>query len=181
MTIAGMTLLYSCGESAEKKNTDLPEQEQTEVHAENSKTGNLDDAPITASPEFETPEITAVYQHYLHLKSALVNSDADQAQAAGESLVGALAKIEAEQALVSAQEIAGTADLNIQRTAFSDLTAEVENILVGALVSGNVYKQYCPMAFSGKGGYWLSDSEEIRNPYFGSKMLKCGSVRDTLE
>ena len=37
------------------------------------------------------------------------------------------------------------------------------------------------MAFEGKGDYWYSTSEEIRNPYFGDKMLKCGRVDETIE
>jgi Cu(I)/Ag(I) efflux system membrane fusion protein len=36
------------------------------------------------------------------------------------------------------------------------------------------------MAFNDKGAYWLSDKEAIRNPYFGDKMLTCGSVEETL-
>jgi hypothetical protein len=46
----------------------------------------------------------------------------------------------------------------------------------GALAAGTIYKQYCPMAFSNTGAYWLSESKEIRNPYFGDKMLKCGRI-----
>ena len=30
------------------------------------------------------------------------------------------------------------------------------------------------MAFNNEGAYWLSDAEQIRNPYFGDKMLTCG-------
>ena len=44
-----------------------------------------------------------------------------------------------------------------------------------------MYKQFCPMAFNDQGGYWLSNSKEVRNPYFGDKMLKCGMVKVTLE
>ncbi len=40
-----------------------------------------------------------------------------------------------------------------------------------------LYLSFCPMAFDGRGGYWLQDSEDIRNPYFGAKMLKCGEVK----
>lgn len=44
-----------------------------------------------------------------------------------------------------------------------------------------LYVQHCPMAKNNKGADWLSLSPEIRNPYFGAKMLKCGSVKDTLQ
>ena len=43
-----------------------------------------------------------------------------------------------------------------------------------------LYAVYCPMAFDGKGAYWLAETEEINNPYFGSKMLKCGEIKEKL-
>jgi hypothetical protein len=36
------------------------------------------------------------------------------------------------------------------------------------------------MAFDNKGAHWLSNNPEIKNPYFGKKMLECGEVTDTL-
>lgn len=43
-----------------------------------------------------------------------------------------------------------------------------------------VYHTFCPMAFREKGAFWLSEFPEIRNPYFGAKMIECGEVIDTL-
>jgi len=43
-----------------------------------------------------------------------------------------------------------------------------------------VYHQYCPMAFNDQGAYWLSNVSDIKNPYFGKKMLSCGEVKDSL-
>jgi len=40
-----------------------------------------------------------------------------------------------------------------------------------------LYLSFCPMAFEGKGGYWVQDSEAIKNPYFGAKMLECGEIQ----
>jgi hypothetical protein len=40
----------------------------------------------------------------------------------------------------------------------------------------NVYYQFCPMAFDNKGAYWISKTEDVRNPYFGLKMLSCGEI-----
>lgn len=42
-----------------------------------------------------------------------------------------------------------------------------------------IYLYFCPMAL-GKGAYWFSDSAQIKNPYFGSKMLDCGEVKKSL-
>ena len=43
------------------------------------------------------------------------------------------------------------------------------------------YYQYCPMAEKDKGAYWFSDTEEIKNPYFGDAMLGCGENRETIK
>jgi membrane fusion protein, copper/silver efflux system len=42
-----------------------------------------------------------------------------------------------------------------------------------------VYKMYCPMAFDDEGAYWLSDRDQILNPYFGDAMLSCGVIEQT--
>lgn len=44
-----------------------------------------------------------------------------------------------------------------------------------------LYVQYCPMANNDKGAYWLSNTQVIENPYFGSAMLRCGTVEDILK
>ncbi len=44
-----------------------------------------------------------------------------------------------------------------------------------------VYHQYCPMAFNDAGAYWLSKEDNIKNPYFGKKMLTCGEVKDSID
>ena len=37
------------------------------------------------------------------------------------------------------------------------------------------------MANDNNGADWLSSEEEIRNPYFGDKMLTCGLVKTTID
>lgn len=44
-----------------------------------------------------------------------------------------------------------------------------------------LYAAYCPMAFGGKGAYWITNTREIRNPYFGNKMLNCGEIKEEIE
>ncbi|RYF82932.1 MAG: DUF3347 domain-containing protein, partial [Chitinophagaceae bacterium] len=36
---------------------------------------------------------------------------------------------------------------------------------------------YCPM----KKALWLSNEKAIKNPYYGSAMLTCGKVTETIE
>jgi Cu(I)/Ag(I) efflux system membrane fusion protein len=44
-----------------------------------------------------------------------------------------------------------------------------------------VYVQFCPMADGNKGASWLSFENKVLNPYFGEKMLSCGSVIQTIQ
>ncbi len=43
------------------------------------------------------------------------------------------------------------------------------------------YQLKCPMAFNNRGATWLQQDRETRNPYFGSAMLRCGSVIEVIE
>ena len=184
LTAVGLFTLTSCGEDKKNPATEegaMPMQNDSRMESEDA-TGNLDDGKETSAPEFQNKELAAVYEDYLSLKSALVNSEASEAKASGEELVKSLEQSEGNQAaLEAAQKIASNDDIKEQRTAFSDLSAAVETMLAGNLASGEVYKQYCPMAFDGAGGYWLSNSEEVRNPYYGDMMLKGGRVEDTIK
>ena len=48
-------------------------------------------------------------------------------------------------------------------------------------MNGKVYVQHCPMADHNKGADWLSMDKEIKNPYFGSAMLTCGEIKETIQ
>ena len=43
-----------------------------------------------------------------------------------------------------------------------------------------LYVIRCSMAFDNRGADWLSDNKEIRNPYYGASMLKCGELIETI-
>lgn len=127
--------------------------------------------------EFKDPKIAVIFEEYIQLKTALVNTNSENTAAVAKSLQAKLIAIDASEELTkTVQSIAASTDVEIQREAFVDLTAGVELMLDGALKAGTVYKQYCPMAFDNTGAHWLSNTKEIQNPYFGDKMLKCGRV-----
>ena len=70
-------------------------------------------------------------------------------------------------------------DLSSLRSQFSVISRILKEILEKYEYKEDLklYLIFCPMAFEGKGNYWLQDSDAIKNPYFGPKMLKCGEVR----
>ena len=49
------------------------------------------------------------------------------------------------------------------------------------LANKTAYYQFCPMANNDKGAYWFSETEEIRNPYFGDTMMGCGETKETIK
>jgi Cu(I)/Ag(I) efflux system membrane fusion protein len=68
-----------------------------------------------------------------------------------------------------------------KRKHFSEVSDAMFSILKKAnLRHAGVYQEFCPMAFNDKGAYWLSAESDIKNPYFGKKMLECGEVKDSL-
>ncbi|BBB31795.1 Cu(I)/Ag(I) efflux system membrane protein CusB/SilB [Thermotomaculum hydrothermale] len=78
--------------------------------------------------------------------------------------------------------IGNSKTLSEARSFFKNLSEEIEKASKEfKLNSKTVYKYFCPMAFDNKGAYWLQDKEGTENPYFGSKMFKCGSEVEKLK
>ncbi len=118
---------------------------------------------------------------YMDLKDALVKSDASKAQEAAEKLVAQLEKQDMETDMIKiTKEIVKYDDLAMQRKAFKVVTDKLIFTLKAMPGNQGVFVQHCPMAFNNSGANWLSMSEEIRNPYFGDMMLKCGRVEEKL-
>ena len=67
-----------------------------------------------------------------------------------------------------------------QRNQFRVLSNHLILVIELFGIEETAYKQYCPMANSDKGAYWLSKEEKILNPYFGDEMLKCGEVKQVI-
>jgi hypothetical protein len=78
------------------------------------------------------------------------------------------ARIHSEQ--ISAKGIAE------QRENFAELSQSMINLVGITGTEFTLYEQFCPM-YSDNGGAWLSTTEKIQNPYFGSSMFSCGAVR----
>lgn len=44
-----------------------------------------------------------------------------------------------------------------------------------------LYTAHCPMAFDFKGADWVQRGTEIKNPYYGSEMHRCGTIQEVHE
>ena len=126
---------------------------------------------------FKTKEASKVFHYYTELKNSLVNTDAALSSKAASMLKDVIISADSLQTTITAlEQMSISSDIQLQREKFVLVTAGVEKLLEDNVATGSFFKQYCPMAFNNTGGYWLSNSKEIRNPYFGDKMLKCGRI-----
>lgn len=142
------------------------------------------------TPEQFRKQLGAVVSAYLPIKDELVATNlvgealikplqtaiaaVDMSLVKGEAHRYWMAQLEAMEAHL--EQLASGADVAAQRQQFYFLSQSLINALTAFGVSGEYYVQYCPMAFENTGASWLSNEQQIRNPYFGDLMLKCGSV-----
>ncbi len=173
MSIAAMLLMtvsLGFGQETEKMDHDHSTMDM----------GGMNMDGMKMAPQFNDDNLAKAYAHYDHIKIALVSSNSKDVKVGATMLSNSLKSVEGSKAATKAvKDIESAADIESQRIAFSALSDEMAVLVAGNLKSGMIYKDYCPMALDG-GAYWLSSEEEIRNPYFGIKMLKCGSVNEII-
>lgn len=188
------TLFAACGggnkEEASKEQEAAAGQEQATPVAEGT-------APqFTVDTAFQR-QLAAVFQAYILLKDAFVSSDAAKVKASTATVQEALGKTDMKLLSgaahhdwmsylggmeASLKNMQGSNDLEAQRKAFSDLSGNLyKSIKAYGLDGKTAYYDFCPMAFNNQGGYWISDQDAIRNPYFGDEMLTCGEVIEELK
>lgn len=127
-------------------------------------------------------KVNAVYQHYVHLTTALTNNDAAEAKVAANAIEAGAKEIQGAEAVVAnSSKIVNAANIEDQRASYSKLSNDfIALVKKAGLEGGELYVDYCPMALNDKGGYWLSANKEIKNPYFGDKMMTCGEIKETI-
>ena len=141
--------------------------------------------------------LSPLFDAYLALKNALVNDDFSSALKSSKDYQEALNKINMSifkgeahnvwmehsvQAKKSIASIVDAKDITQIRKHFVNLSEQM--VMMAKTFQPNpetLFIQYCPMANDDKGADWLSVEEEVKNPYFGASMLKCGEVKETIK
>ncbi|MGZ5281237.1 MAG: DUF3347 domain-containing protein [Bacteroidia bacterium] len=137
-----------------------------------------------------------VFDAYNELKNALVKNDAEKAKKAVGDMKTELDKVktdnlsaadittwnaEAKKMREHLDKMQAAADVKEMRNHFKPLSDVLyANIKKYGLADETVYYQHCPMAFNNEGASWLSEDEEISNPYLPDEMLRCGFTQDTV-
>lgn len=130
---------------------------------------------------FKNGELKSSFDQYILVQQALTATDFDKAKSNALILLSLIKKIDgADKASGAVQKLTEAGNIDEQRAAFSDLSNELLALVKGNLSSGELFVAHCPMALNNSGAYWITQVNEIKNPYFGDKMLKCGAVKETL-
>ncbi|AWM15348.1 heavy metal transporter [Flavobacterium sediminis] len=134
---------------------------------------------------------SAILDAYFEIKNGLVADSKEKTANGGNSLLTAISKFDmsklsgethkeymeiAESAKEHAEHIVKS-PIDHQREHFEALSIDITDIVALLGTDKVVYQDFCPMANNNKGASWLSEVKEIKNPYFGSKMLKCGTIK----
>lgn len=175
---AAVILLAACG-SNEGKTAMNHDHASMEHHDQSAMEHNS----TTSNPVLKNDKLNAVYQHYINLTKALTNSDVADAKVAANAIEAGTHDLKGGASVASsANKITNASNIDEQRTAYAQMSKAMEALIKeGGLSSGAMYVEYCPMAFNHKGATWISNSKDIRNPYFGEKMMNCGEVQETIQ
>lgn len=137
-----------------------------------------------------------VMETYMQLKNALIKADFTTANHSAMALQTALKGVDwsIEKSALQQQWKGKEGDiLNQLQALISAKTIDKQRSILGPLsnnlypfiqqmpLSKTVYFQACPMYNDGKEANWFSHEQAVKNPFYGSQMLSCGSTIETLQ
>lgn len=142
-----------------------------------------------------TEHLDTMVSSYLEMKNALVNDDFEQAQSALQTIAdevmnskemnhhpehSKLHKSHHGKMISAINSALESENVKQLRNSFDEISDHLITALKNQGYDEELHVQFCPMADHGNGAKWLSAEEEIKNPYYGSMMLKCGSVNEKI-
>lgn len=176
----------------ERSNTKKVAGENHNDHSQHDK----EQADTNVVEQKKTNPLEQTYTLYFSIKDALVKDDGSLASSKGKELLSALNSVKMEALAdkehvafmkylanlkTDAGHIAEAKDISHQRDNFTSLSINMYELMKVAKPSYTIYLNHCPMFNDGKGADWISKESAIKNPYYGSQMLTCGKVKETLK
>ncbi len=195
ISVALLFLALGCGQNADKKQVASKEVNQnmdSHNHGDHDHGTSFEkkDRNIITNTQ-KNNATSAIVDAYLQIKNALVADDKEAAAKGGAALLTAFSKFNMaslkgdthkeymdilENAKEQVQHIIKS-PIDHQREHFEVLSTDINDLIALLGTDKTLYEDFCPMANDGKGAIWLSEIKDIKNPFFGSKMLKCGKVQ----
>jgi uncharacterized protein YdbL (DUF1318 family) len=185
VAIAAFAVLTSCGGSSANSPVEETKKDEPLAQSKNSSDFNL--------------KFTDLLNNYYHLKDAFVLSNSEMVTSSAKLLVSSadgfkVEEVKADSSIVEmakgylqtvsaeAKALSQEKDIEAKRKSFQMISDAMYDLVRTVRFDKDVvYHQFCPMAFNDAGAYWLSATADIKNPYFGKKMLTCGEVKDSID
>jgi Cu(I)/Ag(I) efflux system membrane fusion protein len=125
-----------------------------------------------------TPEKQA-YENYIKIQVALaadsIKGVAEAAQAIAQAVRADADKKLPAAAAEQAEKVAKATDIASARVAFKALSKTlIDYRKKNQSLMAQYHEVYCPMADAS----WLQPDKNVKNPYFGSSMLHCGTIKN---
>ena len=135
----------------------------------------------------------SLVKDYLALKNALINENETAASSTTVKMDKALKGIdksllseeqkkvynEIEEDLKEHVEHISKSKIEHQREHFAMMSKDMYDLVKAFGAGMTLYHDHCPMYKDGS--MWLSESKDIKNPFYGDKMMTCGSVEEMMK
>jgi|SRR5690625_2296689 len=72
-------------------------------------------------------------------------------------------------------------DIHHQREHLVLLSLDIKDLIEIVGTDQKVYEAYCPMANNNKGAIWVTNKNEVNNPFMGQSMPKCGKINGEIK
>jgi hypothetical protein len=120
---------------------------------------------------------SSVVDPYLKIAAALANDSTDEVKANAGNVATAATALGAPAIKIdtAALQLASAGDIADARDKFATLSEAIDTYMTGLHLTppDDVKVAFCPMVQKP----WLQKGDSIRNPYYGSQMLTCGSFK----
>ncbi|GEP98548.1 DUF3347 domain-containing protein [Chitinophaga cymbidii] len=162
-----------------------------------------DESVVEIKPQFADVDgkvaasLKPIFDHYIHVKNGLAADNASEAAAGAKAMDEALAQVDKSAMTPDQQKLyteneddlkehadhisKNGGNIEHQREHFVQMSEDVYALAKGFGGGQALYHDFCPMYDNNKGAMWLSESKEIKNPYFGDKMLTCGTIKEVIK
>ncbi len=188
----------SCKDSKKEDSDDAMDTEMNHDgmnHDDNMDGDNMGTSNDRMDSNTQSSDAKQIVADYMTVKDALVADSQEAAANAGKKLEStfegfnmdsytAEQQKELKDIIDDAKEHAehiGKSELDHQREHFDVLSKDVIDMVAITGPGEKLYQYFCPMYNDKKGARWLSENKEVKNPYFGSKMVKCGELEKEIE
>jgi len=132
------------------------------------------DTSMTTSDAAKITLEQSALDGYLTVQEALAADDLETAQHAAQQLAESVSH---HGLMMAAHKLKKASDIKAAREAFHTISNIVIPVLQHSEQASSLYLAHCPMAFDNTGADWIQSREKLANPYFGSMMLRCGTIK----